>query len=59
MDLNYPKCSCNKEQNFPQNHAKTIVFGRKTVSWRNFKVQLDMVRAVQNVHKAEKKVLRG
>jgi hypothetical protein len=41
MNLNYLKSSTNGEQIFSQNRAKTAVFGGKTVSWRNFKVQLD------------------
>jgi hypothetical protein len=40
MNLNFLKSSTNGEQNFAQNRAKTVVFGGKTVSWRNLKVQL-------------------
>ena len=40
MNLYSLKSSTNGEQNFSQNRAKTAVFGGKTVSWRNLKVQL-------------------
>ena len=40
MNLNSLRSSTNGEQIFSQNRAKTAVFGGKTVSWRNLKVQL-------------------
>jgi len=40
VNYNFLRSSTGEKEKIPENCAKTIIFGEKTVSWQNLKVQL-------------------
>jgi len=40
VNYNFLRSSTGEKEKFPENCAKTTIFGEKTMSWQNLKVEL-------------------